>query len=75
MPLPVMIVVIVLSTAIFGSFGLFVRANPTVITSLLVAALTVATFIFVIVELHTPFSGLLQVPTAPAHALVATLVK
>ena len=49
--------------------------NPTVVTSLSMAALAVAAAIFLIVELNTPFNGLLQMPTAPARAVVAALGK
>jgi hypothetical protein len=75
LPMPVLIVVLLCSVAIFGSFGLFVDPNPTVVTSLSMAALAVAAAIFLIVELNTPFDGLLQVPTAPARAVVAALGK
>lgn len=73
LPMPVLVVVLVCSAAIFGSFGLFVDPNPTVVTSLGVAALAVAAAIFLIVELNTPFSGLLQISSAPARAVAATL--
>ncbi len=72
-PLPVLIAVIACTAAIFSSFGLFVEPNPTVIGSLGVSALAVAGAVFLIIELNTPFSGLLQLPNAPIKELLATL--
>jgi hypothetical protein len=68
-----LVMLVAWSTAIFISFGLFVRANPTVIIALTVSALAVAGAMFLIVELDNPFGGFLQISSAPAHALLADL--
>ena len=73
LPLPVLIGVIICSAAIFGGFSLFVEPNPTVIAALCLAALAVAGAVFLIVELATPFTGALQLPSTPLRALLATL--
>lgn len=50
-------------TTIFFSFGLYAPTNATVIATLLVCALSVAVAIFLLVELNTPFQGLLRMPS------------
>jgi hypothetical protein len=68
-------VVLVCSFAIFASFSLFVQPNPTVVVALGGSALAVAGAVFLIVELNTPFSGLLQLSSAPAHAVLGALTR
>jgi hypothetical protein len=50
-------------TTIFFSFGLYAPTNATVIATLFVSALSVAVAIFLLVELSTPFEGLLHLPS------------
>jgi len=73
LPLPILIAVILCSAAIFGSFGLYAEPNVVVLLSICVAAAAVAGSVFLIVELNTPFSGWLQLPSAPLKALLAGL--
>jgi len=73
LPLPVLIAVIACAAAIFGSFGLYVQPNPTVVVALAASALAVAGAVFLIVELNTPFSGLMQISSAPLKALLPSL--
>jgi hypothetical protein len=47
---------------LFISFGMFAPTNGTVLVALMMAALAVAGAIFLMMELNTPFSGLLQIP-------------
>jgi hypothetical protein len=61
LPMPILIVLIVWTTAIFISFGMFVRMNSTVIIALSISALAVAAAILLILELNSPFSGLIHV--------------
>jgi hypothetical protein len=75
LPPPILIVVLVCSAAIFASFSLFVQPNPTVVVALGVSALAVAGAVFLIVELNSPFSGLLQLSSGPAHAVLGTLTR
>jgi hypothetical protein len=56
---------------IFASFGLFAPRNATVIATLFVCALSVSGAIFLILELDSPFSGLLQISDAPLRAAIA----
>jgi hypothetical protein len=75
LPTPILIILVAWSTAIFISFGLFVKPNPTVITALFISALAVSGAIFLILELNSPFTGLIQISSAPAHAVLALLGK
>ena len=58
---------------IFVSFGLFAPRNATVIATLFVCALSVSGAIFLILELDSPFSGLLQISDAPLRNAIALI--
>jgi hypothetical protein len=75
LPRPLLIVLIVWTAAIFLSFGIFVRMNSTVIIALSISALAVAAAIFLILELNSPFTGLIHVSSASSHALLEALGK
>ncbi len=62
-------------TIIFASFGLFSPRNATVITVLLISALSVAGALFLILELDIPFGGLIKVSSAPLRDALAHLGK
>jgi hypothetical protein len=69
---PFLVVVVFWLTVLFISFGLFAPRNGTAIATLLVAAISVAGALFLILELDQPFSGLIQIPSAPLrNALMA----
>ena len=70
---PLLVVLIFWTTAIFGSFGLLARINPTVLFALLVSALAVACAIFMLFELDSPFTGLIKISSGPARAALAVL--
>ena len=59
--------------AIFTSFGLLAPINTTVITALFVCALSVSGAIFLIVEMDTPFEGLIQISSEPMCDALARL--
>lgn len=75
MPIPILVALMLCSGAIFVSFGLYVQPNHTVLGALSVSALAVAGAVFLIVELNTPFSGLLQLPSSLARTALVTLGK
>jgi hypothetical protein len=60
-------------TAIFISFGLFAPFNGTVVASLFVSALSVSGAIFLILEMYTPYAGVIQLSSAPLRAALAHL--
>jgi Protein of unknown function (DUF4239) len=71
--MPLVIVLVCWLTAIFISFGLFAPFNATVVASLLVSALSVSGAIFLILEMYTPYAGLVQISDAPLRAALAHL--
>jgi Protein of unknown function (DUF4239) len=73
--LPLMTVEITWATIIFVSFGLLAPRNATVIVSLAICAAAVAGGFFLIVELNTPYSGLLHVSSAPVREALKYLAR
>jgi hypothetical protein len=71
--MPLVIVLVCWLTAIFISFGLFAPFNATVVASLFVSALSVSGAIFLILEMYTPYAGLVQISDAPLRAALAHL--
>lgn len=63
--MPLLIVVTVWLAIIFACSGLFAQFNGTVMVALMLAALSVAGAIFLILELDTPFAGLIQISNEP----------
>ena len=72
-PMPFLAILIFWLTMIFASFGLFVRANPTVIITFFVGTLSVAGAIFLILEMDQPLAGLLQISSEPLRHSLARL--
>lgn len=70
---PLLIVLVLWLCAIFVSFGLFAPFNATVVSSLFVAALSVSCAIFLILEMYTPYTGLVQISSQPLRAAIAQL--
>jgi hypothetical protein len=60
---------------LFFSFGLFAPSNGTVVIALLVAALSVAGSVFLILELDQPFGGLIQISNQPILNTLSHLGK
>jgi hypothetical protein len=58
---------------IFTSFGLFSPRNATVVDTLFVCALSVSGAIFLILELDSPFSALLQISDLPLRDAIARI--
>jgi hypothetical protein len=72
-PMPFLVVLIFWLTIIFASFSLFAQPNTIVIGSLLIFALSAAGAIYLILELGQPFTGLMQIPSAPLRDALAPL--
>jgi hypothetical protein len=71
--IPLLAVLVLWLAAIFISFGLFAPFNATVVASLFVSALSVSGAIFLILEMYTPYAGLIQLSSAPLRAALAHL--
>ncbi len=72
-PMPLLAVLVFWLTLLFVSFGLFVRANVTVVSSLFASALALSGAIFLIFEMYHPYAGLIQVSSAPLQAALAQI--
>ena len=70
-PAPFLVVVVFWLAVIFTSFGLFAPSNTTVVVTLFVCALSVSAAIFLIIELDSPFSGLLRISNVPLQNAIA----
>ena len=63
-PTPFLIILVFWLSAIFVSFTLFAPTNPVVMASLLVCALSFAGAIFLVLELDSPFTGLMGISSS-----------
>jgi hypothetical protein len=70
---PMLAILVFWLATIFISFGLFAPRNATVITALFVAGLSVSGGIFLILEMYSPFGGLIEISSAPLRATLAHL--
>jgi hypothetical protein len=71
--MPLLAVLVFWLIATFVSFGIFAPPNATVIASLFVSALSVAGAIFLLLEMYTPYAGLIHISSAPLRAALASL--
>ena len=71
--MPLLIVLIFWLTALFISFGLFAPSNATVVASFLISALSVSGAILLIVEMYTPYAGIIQISSTPLRTALAQL--
>ena len=62
---PMLVLVVLWFTATFVTFGLFAPRNATVVATLFLCALSVAAALLLLLELDTPFEGLVQISSAP----------
>jgi hypothetical protein len=72
---PLLIVVACWLVVIFLSFSLIAPHNATATFALVISAVSVATAIFLILELDRPFSGLLRIPNEPMRTDLSQLEK
>jgi hypothetical protein len=70
---PLLIVLVFWLTALFISFGLFAPRNATVVVTLLVSALSVSGAIFLILEMYTPYAGLIRISDIPLRTALSNL--
>ena len=62
---PFITVLVLWLAFIFATFSIYVRANPLIVVVWFVCALSASSAIFLILDLDSPFAGLLQIPSAP----------
>jgi len=70
---PMVVVMVFWLTIIFLSWGLFAPRNPTVLATLFTVALSVSGAMFLILEMYSPYSGLIQISSAPLRLALAHL--
>ena len=73
MPTPFVVLLVLWISLIFASFGLFSPRNATVVVVLFVCALSIATSIFLVVELGRPFEGIMKISSGPMRYAFAHL--
>jgi Protein of unknown function (DUF4239) len=71
--LPLLVVLVLWLSVIFVSFGLFAPLNATAVSSLFISALSVSGAIFLILEMYTPYAGVVQISDAPLRTALANL--
>lgn len=72
-PLPFLVVMVSWLVLLFASFSLFASPNATVIASLVICALAVASAVFLILELDRPLDGMIQISSEPLRMALAQL--
>jgi len=75
LPTTFIVVLIFWLTGLFSSFGLFAPSNGVVMTVLLVCALSVASAIFLILEMNRPLDGFIKASNAPLRKAVELIGK
>lgn len=72
-PVPFLVILVFWLTITFASFGLFAPRHATVLAVLFVCALSVGSAVFLVLEMDTPFDGLLKVSAEPFRYAYAHL--
>jgi Protein of unknown function (DUF4239) len=72
---PLLFVMIFSMMSIFVSWGMFSHANTMSVTTYFVVALCVSSAIFLILELYTPYNGLLRLSSAPLRTVYDSLAR
>jgi hypothetical protein len=72
-PQPFIVVMVAWVSIIFASFGLFSPRNMTVIIILFLCAVSVSGALFLVLELDTPFEGIVRVSDAPLRDAIARI--
>ena len=65
LPIPLLLVVVSWLALIYISFGLFTPPSPTIVVTFVFGALAVTAAVLIILELYTPFRGVLRISSAP----------
>ena len=73
LPMPLLVVLVCWLALIFATFGLLAPRNATVIVTLFVCALSATGAILLILEMNSPFAGLMKISSAPMRDALANL--
>jgi hypothetical protein len=74
-PTPFLVLLILWLAIVFASFGLFAPLNGTAITALLLCSMAVSGGITMILELDSPFSGLVHLPAEPMRQALIQIMQ
>jgi hypothetical protein len=72
-PQPFVLILIAWLFVLFISFGLFAPRNPLVVVALLVCALSIAGAVTLIVDMDSPFEGIIVVSAQPMQEALAQM--
>jgi len=72
-PTPFLVIVVFWLAVLFWSFGLFAPRNATVLSVLLLCAVSVAAAVFLILEMESPFTGVMKISSTPLRSALALL--
>ena len=70
---PLLVIMIFWLTVTFVIWGLLSPPNPTIVVTMLVSALSVSGAILLLLEMYSPYEGLIRVSDAPLRAALAHL--
>ena len=72
---PFLSILVAWTALLFFGFGLLARLNAAAVFTLAIGALSVASAIFLILELNAPYSGVLRLPATPILQAIDVLGK
>ena len=72
---PFLSILVSWTALLFFGFGLLARLNAAAVFTLAIGALSVASAIFLILELDAPYSGMLRLPPTPILQAIDALAK
>ena len=73
LPVPLLVVLVAWLSIIFATFAMFAPRHATAVASLFVCALSVSAAILLILEMNTPFGGLMKVSSSPMRDALVNL--
>lgn len=73
--MPLICILVFWTAVLFASFGIFAPSNGTAVAALMLGALSVVAAIFLMLELRSPFTGFVQIPSTPFVGAIAHLGK
>jgi hypothetical protein len=72
---PFVAILVIWFGVIFLSFGLYAPRNATVLLTLVICALSVSSALYLIVQLDSPYRGLIQIPNTPLQLALEQIGK
>ena len=75
LPIPLLVVLVLWVAILFVSFAMFAPRNGTVLTALLICALSVSSAIGLVLELNRPLDGIIRVSDAPLRKVFEFIGK